>query len=511
MKKQLLAAGLLSLSLATYAQKLSDDDRNLIIKQLKKEVMDSLEKNPAKSAQFFHKEALVSTGKGSSNEILVDTASKEKVPLEGMDFTWVNGGDRRDSSLMAGKFFTPLIMVDANYTHSFNNPNDNTVVGSTALARNNEVQISSANLGGDFYYKGARAHIVTQFGTRSTVVPRNDLSPYKGQYSLWDVYKYLAEANAGWHFKKWYGINVDMGMFMSYIGLNSYYQVENWEYQASFTSDNTPWFFNGIRVQIFPTKHLKIEPWIINGWQSYAMFNNTPGFGGNITWQPKDWLKMLTNDYYGHDAAGLTGRARFHTDNSILARYYNRPNSKGISKMAFSLTVDYGFERGDGVNGMTNSATLGPQQYFFSAMFYNRMWFAKNKFAWVVGGGIINNPGRYLVLAPTGDASPIPSQTNPTANGGTAGTHPFTENPGDQFLGWDCSTNLSWMPNKNVEFRIEAVRRHASVPYFAGAGGVTSPNGYSTTAFGPGTAYPNWKPDLVKDELRVIFAVLFRM
>ncbi len=516
MKKQLLAAGLLSLSLATYAQKLSDDDRRLILQQLKKEVMDSLEKSPTKSAQFFHKEAIVSTGKGASNQILVnpDTTKgeeKEKIPLEGMDFTWLNGGDRRDSSLMAGKFFTPLIMVDINATHSFNNPNDNTVVGSTALARNNEMQVSSANLGGDFYYKGARAHIVTQFGTRSTVVPRNDLSPYKGQYSLWDIYKYLAEANAGWHFKKWYGINVDAGMFMSYIGLNSYYQVENWEYQASYTSDNTPWFFNGIRVQMFPTKHLKIEPWIINGWQSYGTFNHTPGFGGNITWQPKEWIKMLSNDYYGHDAAGLPGRSRFHTDNSLLIRYYNRPNSKGISKMAFSATCDFGFERGDGVNGMTNSATLGPQQFFFSAMFYNRIWFAKNKFAWTIGGGTINNPGRYLVLAPTGDASPIPSQTNPTANGGTSGTHPFSENPGDQFLGWDCSTNISWLANKNVEFRVEAVRRHSSVGYFAGAGGVTSPTGYSTTAFGPGTAYPNWQPDLVKDEFRIIVAVLFRL
>jgi hypothetical protein len=49
------------------------------------------------------------------------------------------------------------------------------------------------------------------------------------------------------------------------------------------------------------------------------------------------------------------------------------------------------------------------------------------------------------------------------------------------------------------------------VPYFAGPGGVTSPTGLTTTAFGPGTAYPNWQPDLVKDEFRVIFAVLFRM
>lgn len=88
------------------------------------------------------------------------------------------------------------------------------------------MQVSGAYLGGDFTYKGARAHIVTQFGTRSQVVPRNDYSPYKGQYELADVYRYLAEANAGYHFNVLHGINVDAGMFMSYIGLNSYYQVK---------------------------------------------------------------------------------------------------------------------------------------------------------------------------------------------------------------------------------------------------------------------------------------------
>ena len=128
-------------------------------------------------------------------------------------------------------------------------------------------------------------------------------------------------------------------MFMSYIGLNSYYQNENWEYQASFTSDNTPWFFNGLRVQIYPSKTLKIEPWLINGWQSYGKFNAMPGFGANITWIPNSNVKLLTNDYYGTDAAGLKDRKRFHSDNSLLVRYFNRPTSKGISRMAFSLTA----------------------------------------------------------------------------------------------------------------------------------------------------------------------------
>jgi len=451
---------------------------------------------------------VVATG-GSKNEIIPteDTTvfNKQKgEPLEGMDMTWLNGGDRRSKPTLAGKFFTPTVMVDANYSYSFNNPIDNTVVGSTALARNNEMQISAVHLGGDFNYGNARAHIVTQFGTRSTVVPRNDFSPYRGQYQLADVYRYLAEANAGYHFNVLHGINVDAGMFMSYIGLNSYYQVENWEYQASFTSDNTPWFFNGIRVQIFATKKLKIEPWIINGWQSYGMFNKQPGVGGNITWCPNENIKMLTNDYYGADAAGIPARKRFHSDNSLLVRYFNRPKSRGISKMAFSLTGDFGFEKGGGVNGVKEGNTAqGPAQYFASVMFYNRVWFAKNHFAWTLGGGYMNNPGRYLVLYPTGQASPLPNPTNPTT---TAGTFPYSANPGDPFEGFDYSTNIDWMPNQHLTVRVEYVHRESSVNYFAGHGGVTSPSGYTTTPL-----TPDWTPDLVKSENRIIFAVLFRL
>jgi len=429
--------------------------------------------------------------------------SQQKQPLEGMDCTWWNGGDRRASPTLAGKYFTPTVMVDANYTHSFADPVDNTVVGSTALARNNEMQVSSANLGGDFGYHNARAHIVAQFGTRSTVIPRNDYSVYKGQYQLSDAYRYLAEANAGYHFDVWYGINIDAGMFMSYIGLNSYYQVENWEYQASFTSDNTPWFFNGLRLQIFPTKKLKIEPWIINGWQSYGMFNQQPGIGGNITWCPNENIKMLTNNYYGADAAAIPDRKRFHSDNSLLLRYLDHPRSKWISKMAFSLTSDFGFEKGGGVNGLHSDAVKGPAQYFASVMFYNRIWLAKNKLAVTIGGGYMNNPGRYLVLYPTGQASLLPNPVNPTA---TAGAFPYSANAGDPFEGFDYSGNLDWMPNEHILFRLEYVHRHSSVNYFAGHGGVTSPNGYSTSPL-PST----WQPDLVKYEDRIIFAILFRL
>lgn len=460
-----------------------------------------------------------------------DTVKKiaDQTPFDNMDQTWINGNDRRDSSIFHIPYFNPEIFLDANTTYSFANPIDHTVVGSTALARDNEMQISQLGFGGDFNYGEARARFITQFGTRDEVVPRNDYSTYRGQYDLQDAYRYISEAYGGYHFNVWHGINVDGGLFMSYIGLNSYYQVENWDYQASYTSDNTPWFFNGIRTQIFPSNNIKVELWLINGWQSYATFNNIPGFGGVFEWHPNENVKVISNNYLvGSDDAGALTRRRFHTDDSFLLRYFHRSkSSKGVTQMAFSFTGDLGEEYGDGVNGFNGfkkgDSASGYAQYFASAMFYNRIWFAHGKLAWMIGGGVMTNPGRYLVLEPTGQASDLPTPAAIQMNNGTIlqtttqeGIDPFTQNPGDQFTAWDCSTNISWMPTQNFEFKLEYVYRHASVPYFAGPGGVTSPNGYTTDPVliqqANGTLAPisGWAPDLLTHENRIILAFLVR-
>jgi hypothetical protein len=223
------------------------------------------------------------------------------------------------------------------------------------------------------------------------------------------------------------------------------------------------------------------------------------GVGCQILWRPQEWISVLSNNYYGTDAAATPDRIRFHSDNSIEIRYMNTPDGV-ITRGAFSVTQDVGFERGGGVSGF--STDVGPRQYFVSGMIYHRLWLAHDHVGWTIGGGYINNPGRYLVLLPSGDANALPNPYTPTV---LAGTHPFTANPGDQFHGWDCSTTLDWMPNDFLTWRFEVVHREADVPYFAGPGGVTSPDGYTTTAIPPG-----WAPDLVKSETRFIFATLVR-
>ena len=202
---------------------------------------------------------------------------------------WLNGNSRIKEVPFDTKFFTPEIRADVNYTHDFHHPQDDTIGGSSEIFRANEFQVTQFGVGGDFHWDNVQARLMTQFGMYSQTTPRNDASPARGQWQLADAYRYISEAYAGYHINALDGINIQAGIFMSYVGLFSYYNFDNWAYQPSYVSSNTPWFFNGMRVQIYPNQHLKIEPWLINGWQSYGRFNHRPGVGGQILWRP-DWL-----------------------------------------------------------------------------------------------------------------------------------------------------------------------------------------------------------------------------
>src|SRR6201998_416119 len=294
-----------------------------------------------------------------------------ETPFAVGDLGWMNGTSRATTPVFDTKFFTPEIRFDVNYLPDFNHPVDHTIVGSTEEFRSGEFQLEQVSFGGDFHWHNVRARFLSMMGLYAVTTPRNDASLGVGQWDLQGAYKSLSEANAGYHWDVNHGLNVDAGIFLSYIGLFSYYNFDNWTYQPSFVSSNTPWFFNGLRVQWFPTQTLKIEPWLINGWQSYARYNGHPGFGGQILWIPNEDFKMVFNSYsIGQDnlasgsgvpanggnpnaAIGLPNPnapyinyanvTRVHEDDSLLWKYYQaRDGGPGLSKMATSITWDTG-------------------------------------------------------------------------------------------------------------------------------------------------------------------------
>ncbi|WP_306598635.1 outer membrane beta-barrel protein [Geothrix sp. 21YS21S-2] len=415
-------------------------------------------------------------------------------PFAFADFTWLNGNPRTNDAILDSKYFTGEFRADVNAVYDFNHPKDHTLGGSSELGRTGEVQVQQLGIGGDFHWDHVRGRILTQFGMYATMTPRNDASTAKGQWATDNAYRYVSEAYGGYHWDALNGVNLDAGIFMSYIGLFSFYNFDNWAYQPSYVSSNTPWFFNGIRLQVFPTDKLKVEFWLTNGWQSYNMFNNTPGVGASIWWRPTGDLAFISNNYIlGADTPGNPKRTRRHTDNSVEYKYYDRPGA-GLNRMALSFTFDLGDEQGGGVS--RSGTASDPKQYFAGWMLYNRFWFGHDRHAVTLGGGAITNPGRYLVLMP-----PI--------NGATAasGTPYFTQNPGDPFHAWDGSVTYDYMPSPFITLRAEFNRRGASVPYFTGPGGLTPPGGNQ----GPlGSAVEGWSPDLRKTESRITLALMVK-
>jgi hypothetical protein len=413
----------------------------------------------------------------------------EKSAFEFADFSWAPASYSGPDHPFSFGPFTGEMRVDVPYHYIFSNPKDNTISGSSEVFRHNEIQVTQLGFGGDFYYKGLQARLLTQFGLLSETTPRNDASPARGQWNLADAYRYVSEAYGGYHINALYGINIQAGIFMSYVGLWSYYNFDNWTYQPSYVSSNTPWFFNGMRVQIFTSDKLKIEPWLVNGWQAYGKFNEAPGVGLQVLWRPAGWISILGNQYIGTDTLGNTKRIRVHTDDSIMVKVYDSPGSI-LNKAALSLTLDAGCEFGDGIANPDN-------QHFLGFMAYARAWFLDDMFGLSAGGGAINNPGRYLVLLP-----PI--------NGATAitGTPYFSENPGDDFNAWDTQITFDYFPTKYAIFRLEYVHRSADQNYFSGRGGVTPPGGNTGD---PTQVVPGWTPDLVKTEDRLTLALLVRL
>lgn len=462
------------------------------------EKVESAPPSTASASRFAGTNTAGSTAKAAeqaASALPAPTKTPKAEPFAFADFTWLNGNPRTKTPALDTKFFTPEIRTDVDYVYDFNHPQDNTIGGSSEVFRANEFQMTQLGVGGDFHFDNVRARLMTQFGMYSQTTPRNDASTARGQWNLDGAYRYVSEAYGGYHFDVMHGINVDAGIFMSYVGLFSYYNFDNWAYQPSYVSSNTPWYFNGLRVQAFPTDKLKFEGWFVNGWQSYGKFNKRPGLGMQVLWRPNGWLSILGNQYgVGRDTLGVTGRTRWHSDDSIQIKYYDRPD-RMVDKAAFSLTVDAGCESGGGVSCFGNRSG-GPKQSFLGFMLYNRVWFHKDLYAVTVGGGAINNPGRYLVLLP-----PI--------NGATAasGTPYFTENPGDPYKAWDASATFDYMPSQYITFRWEFNHRAANVPYFSGGGGITPPGG-NTGA--PGSFVPGFTPDLRKTENRFNLAILVK-
>lgn len=413
-----------------------------------------------------------------------------KVPFDGMDLCWINGQNRQTNFPLTfndrttGKtILTGVAYLDSYFNYNFARPIDNTQTISSSIGRHNEFAVNLASIGIETNYKNIIGRIWLQYGQMGSIVQDLDGTVNRGRNSSISNLKNFREGAAGYHFNKWYGINIEMGIFMSYIGLESYILQENWNYQRSIVCEFTPFYFTGARAQIFPSKKFRTEIWLLNGWQSYNSWSKGIGIGSSNYYRPNENLQFVANFYLGRDTRN-SDKLRFHHDNSVVVRYFHNKPNKGLSQAAISINSHYGFQNGDGVRPK--------DEYMAGISIANRLWFRQNKLALTLRTDYISNPSGYLAFTP----SPVVPN---------AFTDAFERNPKQKVNLLQSTATFDIMPNEHVTFRLEYVFRLANVPYYAGRGGTTSPDGWIDTPTN------NWRPDLRKTENRLTIAANFRL
>jgi hypothetical protein len=391
----------------------------------------------------------------------------------------MNGSNSQPSSLLGMGPLTWSLYVDTYFAWQTWQPADHTIFPTTTAPRHDEISLNLAHLGVDLTgLDGPTGRLYIQYGSSVETIAGQDTTTTRGFFLTNRLLQYVQQAAAGWHFHWLHGVNVELGIFPSYVGLESYLPEENWAYTHAFVSDATPYYFFGFRSQIFPTSRQKLELWVVNGWQTFGQWHEGRAGGYLYNWKPNEWLSLVNSAYLGQEAQTDPDALRFFTDNNVQLRYYHDKDARFLRSLAFSLVGDFGWEhRSNAPSGAMGGASVA-----------HRWEFTDKWKATVRGDFMIDETQAISPKFPVGAAYPWP------------GTNPFS--------GIGATTTVDFWPSPWLLTRLEYAHRWANQPLFSGPGGITGPGGQLPQSAAVGAAFT---PDLRRTDDRVIFNVTLRL
>jgi hypothetical protein len=408
-------------------------------------------------------------------------------PFGEFDVSWLNGTDRRPGPLLKMGPITASLYLDTYYAWQLSAPADHTILASTVASRHDEFSINQASLGLDLTgLDGPIGRLYIQYGTYTETVGGQDATTARGYFLTNRAFNYIQQAALGWHFHWRYGANLEIGILPAYVGIDSYLTQENWNYTHPFTDDFVPFYFAGIRAQLYATRRLKAELWLVNGWQTFGSWHETKAGALVLQWQPREWLALLTSAYVGQEAVGDPDSVRFYNDNWIQIRYYKSDAPRRIKSAALCIQADAGYER-------RGNAPSGPMAGLLLA--HRIEWSAR--WATTVRGDIFYDRTQALI-------TPLPA--------GSPYSLPVGCVPGNchAFLGGGGTITLDYLPSPWLLIRAEYSHREANIPYFSGHGGTTGPGGVAASASADPLA-AKFTPDLSNRDDRLILNATLRL
>ncbi len=399
-------------------------------------------------------------------------------PFSEFDFGWMNGNNPQPSSLLGMGPVTWSLYVDTYFASQFRQPIDHTIFPTTTAPRNDEISLNLAHLGVDVTgLDGPIGRLYLQYGSIVETIAGQDTTTTRGFFLTNRLLQYVQQAAVGWHFHWLHGANVELGIFPSYIGLESYLPEENWSYTHAFVSDATPYYFFGFRGQLFTSSRMKLELWIVNGWQTFGEWHESRAGGYLWNWRPREWLSLSNSLYLGQEAEGDPGSLRVYSDNNLQIRYF-KSGGGFLRSAAISLVADAGYER----RTNASSGAMG-------GIILNHRWEWTERWKSAFRLDFLYDETQAISPRfPVGAAYPW-TGTSPFLAGGAAATVDFWPSP--------------WLVT-----RLEYSHRLANQPLFTGHRGITGPGGRLPQD--PASA-ATFIPDLRRSDDRVLLNMTLRL
>src|SRR5215467_6082213 len=133
-----------------------------------------------------------------------------------------------------------------------------------------------------------------------------------------NVLRHFGLANVSYLAPVGNGLTVQGGLFSSFIGYDSLYAKDNFEYTRPWGADYTPYLMFGVNASYPFTKKITLTGFVINDYFHLAHPNNVPSFGGQLSYTATEHLNFKETLLYGpHQSDASLDFWRFFSD-SIL-------------------------------------------------------------------------------------------------------------------------------------------------------------------------------------------------
>jgi hypothetical protein len=95
------------------------------------------------------------------------------------------------------------------------------------------------------------------------------------------------------------GLALQAGVFTSFIGYDSLYAKDNFNYTRPWSADFTPYLMMGINGSYPLSNRWSVAAFLVNGYWHLAHANNVPSFGGQLSYKPTSHTTLKQTLFYG--------------------------------------------------------------------------------------------------------------------------------------------------------------------------------------------------------------------